>query len=155
MSHPRLVASRDPSIPVYGSEAGHLAETRDRVPLPRRRQPSGHYPSPRRSAVCYCRCKQRRGSMITAVGRAHGREPVPVVVNQVFGRFLPADRRLNPTALAWIVVVIAAIGMLAVQSSIAAGVYDAPVALAFGLTVIHAGTMPLSMLRPLFGAILS
>ena len=78
-----------------------------------------------------------------------------MVVNQVFGRFLPADRRLNPTALAWIVVVIAAIGMLAVQSSIAAGVYDAPVALAFGLTVIHAGTMPLSMLRPLFGAILS
>ena len=63
-----------------------------------------------------------------------------MVVNQVFGRFLPADRRLNPTALAWIVVVIAAIGMLAVQSSIAAGVYDAPVALAFGLTVIHAGT---------------
>ncbi len=73
----------------------------------------------------------------------------------MFGRFLPSNRRLNPAALAWVVVVFAAIVMLAVQSSIAAGVYDAPVALAFGLTVVHAGTMPLSMLRPLFGAILS
>ncbi|UVI37365.1 sensor histidine kinase [Brevibacterium spongiae] len=78
-----------------------------------------------------------------------------MVVNRMLGRFLPPDRRLNPAALAWIVVVIAAIGMLAIESSIAVSVYGAPVALAFGLSLIHVGTMPLSMLRPLFGAILS
>lgn len=78
-----------------------------------------------------------------------------MVVNQMFGRFLPANRRLNPAALGWIAVIITAIGMVAIESSIAVGIYEAPVALAFGLSLIHAGTMPLSMLRPLFGAILS
>jgi signal transduction histidine kinase len=78
-----------------------------------------------------------------------------VVVNQMLGRFLPSNRRLNPAALAWVVVVIAAIVMLAVESSVAVGIYEAPVALAFGLSLVHAGSMPLSMLRPLFGAILS
>jgi signal transduction histidine kinase len=93
--------------------------------------------------------------MITAVGPNRRREPQPVVVNQMLGRFVPANRRLNPAALAWVLVIIAAIGMLAIESSIAAAVYEAPVALAFGLSLVHAGTMPLAMLRPLFGAILS
>nr|WP_245162225.1 histidine kinase [Brevibacterium marinum] len=75
--------------------------------------------------------------------------------SKLFDRFLPPGRRLNPEALAWVAVILAAIGMLAVESSIAVGVHEAPVALAFTIAVFHAGSMPLSMLRPLFGAIVS
>lgn len=89
------------------------------------------------------------------VSRNRRREPVSVVITQLFDRFLPPNRRLNPAALAWVAVIIAAIIMLAVESSIAVGVHNAPVALAFAVTVIHAGSMPLSMLRPLFGTIVS
>nr|WP_275901794.1 histidine kinase [Brevibacterium zhoupengii] len=77
------------------------------------------------------------------------------MLSKLFDRFLPADRRFNPEALAWIAVIFTAIVMLAVESSIAVGVHEAPVALAFIITVIHAGSMPLSMLRPLFGVIVS
>lgn len=78
-----------------------------------------------------------------------------MLLSKLFDRFLPPDRRFNPEALAWVAVIFTAIVMLAVESSIAVGVHEAPVALAFIVTVIHAGSMPLSMLRPLFGAILS
>lgn len=78
-----------------------------------------------------------------------------VVISQLFDRFLPPNRRLNPEAVAWVAVVITAIGMLAVQSSIAVSLYGAPVALAFVVTIIHAGSLPLAMLRPLFAAIVS
>lgn len=78
-----------------------------------------------------------------------------MVISHLFDRFLPANRRLNPIALAWVAVILTAIGMLAVESSIAVGIYDAPVALAFLVTLVHVGTLPLSMLRPLFGAIAS
>ncbi|MDN5587844.1 MAG: histidine kinase [Brevibacterium sp.] len=78
-----------------------------------------------------------------------------MLFSKLFDRFLPPDRRFNPEALAWVAVIFAAIVMLAVESSIAVGVHEAPVALAFIVAVIHAGSMPLSMLRPLFGAIVS
>lgn len=78
-----------------------------------------------------------------------------MLFSKLFDRFLPPDRRFNPEALAWVAVIFTAIVMLAVESSIAVGVHEAPVALAFIVTVIHAGSMPLSMLRPLFGAIVS
>lgn len=78
-----------------------------------------------------------------------------MLFSKLFDRFLPADRRFNPEALAWVAVIFTSIVMLAVESSIAVGVHEAPVALAFIVTVIHAGSMPLSMLRPLFGVIVS
>ena len=78
-----------------------------------------------------------------------------MLFSKLFDRFLPPDRRFNPEALAWVAVIFTSIVMLAVESSIAVGVHEAPVALAFIVTVIHAGSMPLSMLRPLFGAIVS
>lgn len=78
-----------------------------------------------------------------------------MLFSKLFDRFLPPDRRFNPEALAWVAVIFTAIVMLAVESSIAVGVHEVPVALAFIVTVIHAGSMPLSMLRPLFGAIVS
>lgn len=78
-----------------------------------------------------------------------------MLFSKVFDRFLPPDRRFNPEALAWVAVIFGAIVMLAVESSIAVGVHEAPVALAFIVSVFHAGSMPLSMLRPLFGAIVS
>lgn len=73
----------------------------------------------------------------------------------VFDRFMPPNRRLNPEALAWVAVIVLAIVMLAVESSIAVSVNEAPVALAFVVTIVHVGSMPLSMLRPLFGTIMS
>ena len=77
------------------------------------------------------------------------------MVIKMFDRFLPPDRRFNPEALLWVAVILAAIAMLAIESSIAANIYSTPVALAFFVTVIHAGSMPLAMLRPVLGAIFS
>jgi signal transduction histidine kinase len=78
-----------------------------------------------------------------------------VSVMVIFDRFMPPNRRLNPEALAWVAVIVLAIVMLAVESSIAVSVNEAPVALAFVVTIVHVGSMPLSMLRPLFGTIMS
>ncbi|WP_166970916.1 sensor histidine kinase [Brevibacterium atlanticum] len=78
-----------------------------------------------------------------------------MVISRLFDRLLPPDRSLDPRALAWVAVILAAIAMLAIESSIAVGVYGAPVALAFALSLVHVGCLPLAMLRPLFATITS
>ncbi|WP_181275567.1 sensor histidine kinase [Brevibacterium oceani] len=78
-----------------------------------------------------------------------------MVISRLFDRFLPPDRSLDPRALAWVAVILAAIAMLAIEASIAVGVYAAPIALAFALSLVHAGCLPLAMLRPLFSTIAS
>ncbi|WP_413335746.1 sensor histidine kinase [Brevibacterium sp. GP-SGM9] len=109
-----------------------------------------------RRPVCYCHLDEanRARRPLCSAWFAEG-ESVAVVINQLFDRFLPPNRRLNPVALAWVAVILTAIGMLAIESSIAVGLYEAPVALALLVTLIHVGCLPLSMLRPLFGAIAS
>jgi signal transduction histidine kinase len=82
-------------------------------------------------------------------------ERIIVQFTSLFDRFLPPDRRLNPEALAWVAVILAAITMLAVESSIAVQLYGASVAGAFLVTLVHAGALPLAMLRAGLGGVLS
>lgn len=76
-----------------------------------------------------------------------------MLLSKLFARILPPGRRLNPEALAWVAVILAAIAMLAVESSIAVNLYGASVALGFLVTLLHVGAIPLSMLRPSVGAV--
>ena len=93
--------------------------------------------------------------MIAKIGRNHRREPGVCDGHEIFDGFMPPEPSTQPRALAWVAVIVLAIGMLAVESSIAVSVNEAPVALAFVITIVHVGSMPLSMLRPLFGTLMS
>lgn len=55
----------------------------------------------------------------------------------------------------WIVVSAVAVAMVAVQTPITTTLYGVPLALAFTLTVLHAGSLPLALRWPIAAAVLS
>lgn len=67
----------------------------------------------------------------------------------------PSETTARAETWLWIVVSAVAVAMIAVQTPIATALYDVPIALAFTLTVLHAGALPLTLRWPLVAAVLS
>lgn len=67
----------------------------------------------------------------------------------------PSETTARAQTWLWIVVCAVAVAMIAVQTPIATALYGVPLALAFTLTVLHAGALPLTLRWPLVAAVLS
>ena len=67
----------------------------------------------------------------------------------------PSETTARAETWLWIVVSAVAVAMIAVQTPIATALYGVPIALAFTLTVLHAGALPLTLRWPVVAAVLS
>lgn len=82
-----------------------------------------------------------------------GRAPRPLLRAVV--RLLGLARRVEFRAAAMVAAVVASITLVAVEAPIAAVTYDVQPVLAFGLAVLHAGCIPLALLRPRLAGMLA
>ncbi|HEY8588264.1 MAG TPA: histidine kinase [Naasia sp.] len=79
------------------------------------------------------------------MGAAEPRRPVRSGLRR-FGRLV---RRVDLTAAALALAILAAIALLSVEASIGVRLYDVPLLPAFALATVHAACLPLAILRPL------
>lgn len=63
--------------------------------------------------------------------------------------------RVNPEAALLVAAILAGIALLAVESPIGAVAYRIPIGVSFALAVLHSGSIPVAVVRPVLGAAIS
>lgn len=72
-----------------------------------------------------------------------------------WSRLVDAVSRLRMASLLVALGIAAAIPLLSVETTVAVTLYDVPLFVAFGLAILQTGSLPVAVVRPLLGAILS
>ncbi|MFD1713175.1 sensor histidine kinase [Amnibacterium flavum] len=72
-----------------------------------------------------------------------------------WARVLDAVSRLRMTSVMATLAVVAAISLVAVETTSAVVYYGVPLVVAFGLVIVQAGSIPVAVVRPTLGAVLS